>query len=164
MVFARLIGLKWGKESDSPSEAVRQVLGYGAAYLFCRMHRNQAAGLARFGDGCLRYLAPGRDDTVGFLTTLKEKAVRAGCDHIAVVWAEFGRHVESLVTEGRASSLLDIQVLAEFTARTKVIPITLGLLLHQELLQYAGNVPQSVRAEWRKIEGRFQGDSVHRRQ
>ncbi len=95
------------------------------------------------------------DDTVGFLTTLKEKAVRAGCDHIAVVWDEFGRHVESLVTEGRASSLLDIQVLAEFTARTKVIPITLGLLLHQELLQYAGNVPQSVRAEWRKIEGRF---------
>ena len=95
------------------------------------------------------------DDTIGFLTSLKEKALKAGCDHIAIVWDEFGRHIESLVSEGRASALLDIQVLAEFAARTKVIPVTLGLLLHQDLLQYAGNVPQSVRAEWRKVEGRF---------
>ena len=36
---ARLVELKW--DSDSPSEAVRQVLRYGAAYLFCRMHRNR---------------------------------------------------------------------------------------------------------------------------
>ena len=36
---ARLVELKW--DSDSPSEAVQQVLRYGAAYLFCRMHRNR---------------------------------------------------------------------------------------------------------------------------
>ena len=35
---ARLVELKWG--SDSPSEAVRQILRYGAAYIYCRMHRN----------------------------------------------------------------------------------------------------------------------------
>ena len=35
----RLVELKW--DSDSPSEAVRQVLRYGAAYLFCRIHRNR---------------------------------------------------------------------------------------------------------------------------
>lgn len=34
-----LVELKW--ESDSPSEAVRQILRYGAAYLFCRMHRDR---------------------------------------------------------------------------------------------------------------------------
>lgn len=34
-----LVELKW--DSDSPSEAVRQILRYGAAYLFCRMHRNR---------------------------------------------------------------------------------------------------------------------------
>ena len=33
-----LVELKWN--SGRPSEAVRQVLRYGAAYLFCRMHRN----------------------------------------------------------------------------------------------------------------------------
>ena len=35
----RLIELKWG--SDSPSKAVQQVLLYGAAYVFCRMHRDK---------------------------------------------------------------------------------------------------------------------------
>lgn len=34
----RLIELKW--ESDSPSEAVQQVLRYGAAYVFCRRYRD----------------------------------------------------------------------------------------------------------------------------
>ena len=36
---ARLVELKW--DSDSPTEAVQQVLRYGAAYLYCRMHRNR---------------------------------------------------------------------------------------------------------------------------
>ena len=34
---ARLVELKW--RSDSASEAVRQILRYGAAYVFCRVHR-----------------------------------------------------------------------------------------------------------------------------
>ena len=36
---ARLVELKW--RSNHPAEAVQQVLRYGAAYVFCRMHRNQ---------------------------------------------------------------------------------------------------------------------------
>ena len=35
----RLIELKW--DSDGPSKAMRQILRYGAAYLFCRMHSNK---------------------------------------------------------------------------------------------------------------------------
>ena len=39
---ARLVELKWDCDSPSKaSEAVRQILRYGAAYLFCRMHRNR---------------------------------------------------------------------------------------------------------------------------
>ena len=34
-----LVELKW--DSDNPSDAVRQILRYGAAYLFCRMHRDR---------------------------------------------------------------------------------------------------------------------------
>ena len=34
-----LVELKW--DSDTPSEAVRQILRYGAAYLFCRRHRER---------------------------------------------------------------------------------------------------------------------------
>ena len=36
---ARLVELKW--DSDSPTEAMRQILRYGAAYLFCRIHRDR---------------------------------------------------------------------------------------------------------------------------
>ena len=36
---ARLVELKWG--SDDPPYALREVLRYGAAYLFCRIHRNE---------------------------------------------------------------------------------------------------------------------------
>lgn len=36
---ATLMELKWN--SDSPSLAVRQILRYGAAYLFCRKHRRE---------------------------------------------------------------------------------------------------------------------------
>ena len=36
---ALLVELKWG--SDSPSSAVRQILRYGAAYVFCRLHRSR---------------------------------------------------------------------------------------------------------------------------
>ena len=36
---ARLVELKWN--SDGPSEAMRQILRYGAAYLFCRMYSDR---------------------------------------------------------------------------------------------------------------------------
>ena len=35
----RLVELKWG--SDCPSEAMRQIVRYGAAYLFCRMYSDR---------------------------------------------------------------------------------------------------------------------------
>lgn len=35
---ARLVELKWG--SDDPRYALREVLRYGAAYVFCRIHRD----------------------------------------------------------------------------------------------------------------------------
>ena len=49
----------------------------------------------------------------------------------------------------------DIQALAEYVARSPQMPTTLGVLLHQRLLQYADRASHSVRAEWAKVEGRF---------
>ena len=96
------------------------------------------------------------DQTIELLGTVQDKAHSAGCDRIVILWDEFGRHIESLIAEGRSAALSEIQLLAERVSRSIAIPVTLGLLLHQELLQYASNSPASVRAEWRKIEGRFQ--------
>ncbi len=94
-------------------------------------------------------------DALGILHALKEKAEEKGYDRIAIIWDEFGRHLESLVAEGRGDSLLELQTLAEFASRSDDLPITLGLILHQGLLHYAANAPQGVRSDWKKIEGRF---------
>jgi hypothetical protein len=77
-------------------------------------------------------------------------------DRIVVLWDEFGRHVEQLVRSGQPQRLAEIQTLAEYAARTQKLPITLGLLMHQGLLQYATGLSQSMLAEWRKVEGRFE--------
>lgn len=94
-------------------------------------------------------------DALAILAAVRAKAAEKGYDRIAIIWDEFGRHLESLVNSGRGESLLELQQLAEFTSRSVDIPVTLGLILHQGLLQYASGAPQGVRSEWKKIEGRF---------
>jgi hypothetical protein len=92
---------------------------------------------------------------IAILEELKVKGEAAGFDRISIVWDEFGRHVEFLLAEGRGSALNEIQLLAEYVSRRRGLPVTLALLLHQGLLHYAANMPQSIRGEWKKIEGRF---------
>jgi len=89
------------------------------------------------------------------LRKLSEKATAVGLDRIVLIWDEFGRHLEYLASTGRAAELADVQQLAEYAARARTVPVTLGLLMHQQLLTYAGDLPDSALAEWRKVEGRF---------
>ncbi|CAO4157159.1 DEAD/DEAH box helicase family protein [Methylorubrum extorquens] len=76
-------------------------------------------------------------------------------DHVAVIWDEFGRHLEGLVADGRSGDMDFIQRLAERTVRSSGPTISLTLLLHQNLLAYASHLNETTRSEWRKIEGRF---------
>ena len=103
------------------------------------------------------------EQAIELLRVVCDKARATSCDRIVILWDEFGRHIESLISEGRSVALSEIQLLAEFVSRSKAMPITLGLLLHQELFQYASNSPQTVRAEWRKLKV-VSDDSVYRRQ
>jgi len=95
------------------------------------------------------------EQLVTVLEKLTEKLKAQSFDHVTILWDEFGRHLESLVSTGQTSSLIDIQTLAEYSCRSKDLVMTLGLFLHQGLLQYSGNMPNSARADWKKIEGRF---------
>jgi hypothetical protein len=76
-------------------------------------------------------------------------------DRVAIVWDEFGRHLEGLITEGRPRDLDVIQRLAEVAVRSKNPKISLTVLLHQNLLAHARSLNQTTLNEWRKIEGRF---------
>ncbi len=76
-------------------------------------------------------------------------------DHVAIVWDEFGRHLEGLIGEGQTHALQAVQTIAEWTSRATQPTASLVLLMHQSLLAYAGGLNQTTRGEWRKVEGRF---------
>ena len=96
------------------------------------------------------------DEAIAFLHQLKDVARSAGVDRICLLWDEAGRHLESLVAEGRSAELSDIQVLAEYVSRSFDMPMTFGVTLHQSMLHYAQQMSQFVRTEWQKISGRFE--------
>lgn len=95
-------------------------------------------------------------DVRTLLRVCTEKMVQSGQDRIVIVWDEFGRHLQGLVSEGRPEELDVIQVLAEIASRSSAVPISLVLLLHRSLLGYATGLPAGLRREWAKIEGRFE--------
>ena len=90
------------------------------------------------------------------LASMLEHAARAKLDPVAIVWDEFGKHIEELARLGRLDSMLEIQQLAEWAARQEAPRATLTLLLHQNFINYTANVSQSASNSLRKIEGRFE--------
>lgn len=108
--------------------------------------------------GIRRYVALRKSKATDVASVVKQiRAVcdEAKCDRITIVWDEFGRHLEALVAEGRGDELAEIQLIAEIASRTQQIPITFCAILHQGLSHYASGLPQAIRANWKKIEGRF---------
>jgi hypothetical protein len=112
-------------------------------------------GKNRLANAVARMEADSGEDAIAILDKLTSDLADKEIDRVSIVWDEFGRHLEVLVRDGRASELADIQTIAEYASRSKGPQVTFGLLLHQALLQYASNMPQSIRREWTKVEGRF---------
>ena len=69
------------------------------------------------------------DQAIDLLVAVREKARSADCDRVVILWDEFGRHIESLIAEGRSAALSEIQLLAESVSRSIAIPVTLGLVI-----------------------------------
>ena len=126
-----------------------------------------ASALAEAANASLRRAerskGPGRrktvrrhDDPVDTLRAVLDAAASASFDSVLVVWDEFGRHLEALLSEGRAAELRHLQSIAELAARSTDVPLTVALLTHRGLSQYASSAPQVVRTEWAKVEGRFE--------
>ncbi len=103
-----------------------------------------------------RRRADSMDDVIALLSAVRDRYCPEPIDRLAIVWDEFGRHLEELILRGTAADLSDVQTLAEFCARTKRAATTFALLLHQGLVRYAANTSVTVQREWKKIEGRFE--------
>ncbi len=99
--------------------------------------------------------AAGMDAAPKSVEGFRKAFTDGGWDHVAIVWDEFGRHLEGLVANGRPDDLDLLQRLAERCARASAPSMSLTLLLHQNLLAYASRLNETTRSEWRKIEGRF---------
>ena len=108
--------------------------------------RDMAAGLSKATE--MKRPPPG-------LPAVLERLERRRWDQLAIVWDEFGRHLEGLAAEGRARDLDELQQLAEWAARATDPRVTVVLLMHQNLLAYASGLNHTSRNEWRKVEGRF---------
>jgi hypothetical protein len=106
--------------------------------------------------GTIRRSKAGDTDVIAILEAIARKAKRDGRDRITIIWDEFGRHLEALASSGRAEELAVVQQIAEWAARQTDPQVTFNLLLHQSFFHYAGNLSQSARNSWRKIEGRFE--------
>lgn len=108
----------------------------------------QAAGVRRRSCSCI-------EDAISLLDEVASSEIIPGVDRIAIVWDEFGRHLETLASEGRAAELLDVQVLAEWASRATAAKVRFAVLLHQGVVNYAAGLPDVAKREWAKIEGRF---------
>ncbi len=98
---------------------------------------------------------PGAETLQNALEHLGAALQKPRIDRIAIIWDEFGRHLEHLVSIGAAEELAVVQDLAEWAPRRRRSRATLTLLLHQEFQRYAGRLGQIDQGAWRKIEGRF---------
>lgn len=97
----------------------------------------------------------GLETVPGTVDALARALSKLDTDHIAIIWDEFGRHLEGLVADGRSADMDLVQRLAERASRANGPTLSLTLLLHQNLLAYASRLNETTRSEWRKIEGRF---------
>ena len=107
----------------------------------------------------LRHPRNHRGNLLKTLEVIWSKAKEKNCDRIAILWDEFGRHLEALNASGNTEELLLVQQISEWASRKSLPSVTFILILHQAFLRYADNLSQSTRAEWKKIEGRF--STVH---
>lgn len=98
---------------------------------------------------------PVRQGIVVILDAIAAAANARGLGRVAIVWDEFGRHLEALASEGRAHELMQLQQAAEWAARQEAPTATLTLLMHQGFFHYSGGLSQAARSAWRKVEGRF---------
>lgn len=83
----------------------------------------------------------------------REKSLKI--TQVVILWDEFGRHLERLISQGCAEELDSIQEIAEFASRQLKVPFVFSIFLHQGFARYGRDLPPGSKREWKKIEGRF---------
>ena len=122
----------------------------GQAILLCGAHPDLCRDIARQAS-----IKP-RSSVLETLSAIAAKARKEKIRRIAMVWDEFGLHLETLARDGRVEGLLEVQQMAEWAVRQKQPIVTLTTLMHKGVHSYTRRLPESARSDWKKIEGRFE--------
>lgn len=141
---------------DSVGRAVKTIV-------LCGNHSDLSVDLAQQAN-----VKP-QKDVLGTLKAIVAKARRQKVRCFAIVWDEFGLHLETLARDGRVEGLLEVQQMAEWAVRQKTPTVTFTTLMHKGVHSYTCRLPDSARSDWKKIEGRFEtvtltdsGSDVHK--
>ena len=95
-------------------------------------------------------------DVFELISECSEKLENSGFDRLVIVWDEFGRHLQGLISEGRPEELDMLQILAEVVSRTSSLPVSLVVCCIAPSWATRADCRQGARREWTKIEGRFE--------
>jgi hypothetical protein len=78
------------------------------------------------------------------------------CDGLLIIVDELGKLLEYAASNPNDSDLFILQELAEATKRKSDAPIFLLTILHQAFERYVKGLSRSQKAEWKKVQGRFE--------
>lgn len=133
---------------DGLSRGIRAFFGTKGA---AREHLDEVDALSR------RRSKGGMEDALcEMLSRLSADVCKAGGLGVLVVVDEFGKFLEHAAASPQRGDVFVLQRIAELAVRSGDTPIGIVTVLHQAFDRYAAALPQAVRDDWRKIQGRFQ--------
>ncbi|NKC13928.1 MAG: hypothetical protein GKR94_17600 [Gammaproteobacteria bacterium] len=95
-------------------------------------------------------------ELAGLVDDLCAAVVRAGCDGLLILIDELGKFLEFEARHFGANDVFLLQALAERSAAGGSRRVLVVTMLHQAFEQYAQGLGERQRAEWTKVQGRFE--------
>ncbi|WP_156427584.1 hypothetical protein [Thiohalocapsa sp. ML1] len=99
---------------------------------------------------------PTTSELMKLVAALQDAIARAGGRGLLLVIDELGKFLEYEARHSGANDIFLLQALAERTGADHGAKLTLLVLLHQSMDQYARGLGDTLRNEWTKVQGRFE--------
>ena len=101
---------------------------------------------------------PSSDDVIQLLQRLQQSIVdsKFQIKGISITIDELGKHIEYAGSNQKDGDIYVIQKLSEYSVSESEVPILFTVMLHQGIEFYAKELDSETKAEWRKIQGRFE--------
>jgi len=93
---------------------------------------------------------------VELLNSLQRAVANSGGSGLLIVIDELGKFLEYEARHYGANDIYLLQAIAELACSEGAVPLQCVVLMHQSFEQYARGLGESSKAEWQKVQGRFE--------